>query len=114
VQVAVSPGRGHPGGRLQLDAGARLGRLRQSEISEMEYALGATLSIQDIMSINATAGSDRLSQRPGTWRAALGVSIALDRWEPTFGTASSRTGGVRHALWPSRNTRRDPATGLPR
>jgi len=77
VQLAVSQDVVTRAGRLQLDAGARMGRLRQSEISETEFALGATLSIQDVMSINATAGSDRLSQSPWTWRGALGVSIAL-------------------------------------
>ena len=64
-------------GRVQLDAGARVGRLRQSQISETEYAVGATWSIQEVMTINATAGSSRLSREPWTWRASLGVGIAL-------------------------------------
>jgi hypothetical protein len=77
AQIAVSQDVVTAAGRVQLDAGARVGRLRESEISEAEYALGATWSIHDVMSINATAGSDRLSQGPWTWRASLGVGIAL-------------------------------------
>ena len=77
AQIAVSQDVVTKAGRVQLDAGARVGRLRESELSETEYALGATVSIQDIMSINATAGSGRLSQGPWNWRAALGVSISL-------------------------------------
>lgn len=114
VQIAVSQDVVTGAGRLQLDAGARMGRLRQSEISETEYALGATLSIQDIMSINATAGSDRLSQGPWTWRAALGVSIALGSVGAHFrygfkpdGRGASRAMAVTY-------TRRDLTGNLPR
>jgi hypothetical protein len=114
VQVAVSQDLVTRAGRLQLDAGARMGRLRQSEISETELALGATLSIQDIMSINATAGSDRLSQGPWTWRAALGVSIALGSVGAHFrygfkpdGRGASRAMAVTY-------TRRDLTTKPPR
>lgn len=77
AQIAVSQDVVTKAGRVQLDAGARVGRLRESEISETEYAVGATLSIQDVISINASAGSGRFSQGPWTWRAALGVGIAL-------------------------------------
>lgn len=77
LQIAVSQDVVTRAGRIQLDAGARVGRLRQSEISQTEYALGGTLAIQNIISINATAGSARLSQGPWNWRAALGMSIAL-------------------------------------
>lgn len=77
AQIAISHDVVTKAGRIQLDAGGRTGRLRQSEISETEYALGATLSVQDMLSINAGAGSGRLSQGPWTWRATLGVSIAL-------------------------------------
>jgi len=114
VQIAVSQDVVTRAGRLQLDAGARLGRLRQSEISETEYAVGATLSIQDIMSINATAGSDRLSQRPGTWRAALGVSIALGSVGAHFRYGFKPDGRGASRAMAFTYTRRDPATGLPR
>jgi hypothetical protein len=77
AQIAVNQDVVTKAGPLQLGAGARVGRLRESETSTTEYALGASLSIQGIMSINASAGSGRLSQGPWTWRAALGVGIAL-------------------------------------
>jgi hypothetical protein len=114
VQIAVSQDVVTGAGRLQLDAGARMGRLRQSEISETEYALGATLSIQDIMSINATAGSDRLSQGPWTWRAALGVSIALGSVGAHFRYGFKPDGRGASRAMAFTYTRRDPATGLPR
>jgi hypothetical protein len=77
AQIAVSQDAVTKVGRVQLHAGARVGRLRESEISETAFALGATLSLQDIVSLNASAGSGRLSQGPWTWRAAFGVGIAL-------------------------------------
>jgi len=114
AQIAVSQDVVTKAGRVQLDAGARVGRLRESEISETEYALGATVSIQDIMSINATAGSDRLSQRPGTWRAALGVSIALGSVGAHFRYGFKPDGRGASRAMAFTYTRRDPATGLPR
>ena len=77
VQIAVSQDAFTKAGRVQLDVGARVGRLRQSEISETVVGVGATWSVQDIVSINASAGSGRLSQDPWTWHAAFGVGIAL-------------------------------------
>jgi hypothetical protein len=77
AQIAVTRDVGTKAGPLQLDAGARVGRLRESELSATEYAFGASLSIRGIMTINASAGSGRLSQGPWTWRGALGVGIAL-------------------------------------
>ena len=113
VQIAVSQDVVTGAGRLQLDAGARMGRLRQSEISETEYGLGATLSIQDIMSINAAAGSDRLSQGPWTWRAALGVSIALGSVGAHFRYGFKPDGRGASRAMAFTYTRREPGT-LPR
>ena len=77
VQIAINRDIVTKAGPLQLGAGARVGRLRESEFSTTEYAFGASLTIQQIMSINASAASGRFSQGPSTWRAALGVGIAL-------------------------------------
>lgn len=64
-------------GRFQFNAGGRVGRLRALEISETALGLGATVSIKDILSVNAGAGTAQLSQGPWTWHAALGVGIEL-------------------------------------
>ena len=77
VQFAVSQEAVISAGRIQLSAGARVGRLRESEISETAYGLEATWSVQDIVSVNASAGSSRISQDPWTWHAAFGVGIEL-------------------------------------
>jgi len=68
AQIAVSHDVVTKAGHVQLNAGARVGRLRQSEMTETAYALGATLSVQDFVLINASAGSGRFSQGPWTWR----------------------------------------------
>lgn len=77
AQIAVSRDAATKAGRVQLNAGARVGRLRASEMSETAFALGAMLSVQDVVFINASAGSARLSQGPWTWHAAFGISIEL-------------------------------------
>jgi hypothetical protein len=112
AQVAASQDAVTKAGRVQLNAGARVGRLRESELSETAFALGATLSVQDIVFINASAGSGRLSQGPWTWHAAFGVGIELGSVGAHFrhsfrpeGRGSSRAVAVTY-------TRRDPT--LPR
>jgi hypothetical protein len=77
LQIAVSQDVITKAGRVQFNAGARVGRLRASETSETALALGTTLIVQDILSINTSAGSERLSQGPWTWRGTLGISVAL-------------------------------------
>ena len=77
AQIAVSQDVVTKAGHIQLNAGARVGRLRQSEMSETAYALGATLSVQDFVFINTSAGTGRFGQGPWTWRAALGMGIEL-------------------------------------
>jgi hypothetical protein len=77
AQIAVSQDAVTKAGRVQLNAGARVGRLRDSEISETAFALGVTLSVHDLVSINASTGAGRLAQRPWTSRAAFGVGIEL-------------------------------------
>jgi hypothetical protein len=77
VQIAVSQDVITKAGRVQFNAGARVGRLRESEISETALALGTTLIVQDILSINTSASSERLSQGPWTWRGTLGIGVAL-------------------------------------
>jgi len=64
-------------GHIQICAGARMGRLRESEFSETVVALGTILSIRDVVSVNATAGSGQLSEGPWMWHAAFGVGIEL-------------------------------------
>jgi hypothetical protein len=77
AQIAVSQDAITKAGRIQFNAGARVGRLRESEISETAFALGVRLSVRDIVSITASAGSGRLSHGPWTSRAAFGVGIEL-------------------------------------
>ena len=77
VQLAVSQEALTKLGRLQLNAGGRVGRLRELEISETILALGARLSVKDILSVNTSAGTAQLSQGPWTWHAAFGVGIEL-------------------------------------
>ena len=77
VQLAVSREALTTLGRFQLNAGGRVGRLRELEASEPMLALGATLSVKDILSVNASAGTGQLSQGPWTWHAAFGVGIEL-------------------------------------
>lgn len=77
VQIAVSQDVITKAGRVQFNAGARVGRLRESEISETALALGTTLIVEDILSINTSAGSERLSQGPWSWRGTLGIGVAL-------------------------------------
>lgn len=77
VQIAVSQDVITKAGRVQFNAGARVGRLRESEISETVLALGTTLIVQNILFINTSAGSERLSQGPWTWRGTLGIGVAL-------------------------------------
>jgi hypothetical protein len=64
-------------GRLQLNLGARVGRLREREISETSVAFGTTLLVKDIVSVNANAGSTRFSEGPWFWHAAFGAGIEL-------------------------------------
>jgi hypothetical protein len=77
AQLAVSQDALTKAGRLQFNAGVRAGRLRQSESSETAFALGATLSVRDVVSVNTSAGSGRFAQGPWTWGAAFRVSIEL-------------------------------------
>jgi hypothetical protein len=108
IQFALTQDVGTKAGRVQLNAGARVGRLRESEASETAWALGTTLLVQDIVSLNAAAGSRRLAQGDWSWRAALGVGIALGSLGAHFrysfrpeGRGSSRAVAVTY-------TRRDP------
>ena len=108
AQIAVSQDANTKAGHVQLNAGARVGRLRESEISETAFALGATWSIQDMVFINTSAGSSRRAQGPWTWRAAFGVGIQLGSVGAHFrqsfrpeGRGSSRAVAVTY-------TRRDP------
>lgn len=77
LQVGLYHDTDFKSGRIQVAAGARVGRLRESEYSETSLALGTILSIRDIVSVNATAGSGQLSDGPWAWHAAFGVGIEL-------------------------------------
>ncbi len=77
AQIAVSHDVVTTAARFQLNAGARMGRLREAEPNQIEFAFGTTLSFHDIVFINATAGSGRLAQGPWARRAAFGMGIAL-------------------------------------
>lgn len=77
AQIAVSRDAVTRAGPVQLNAGARVGRLRASEPSETALGVGATLSVQGLVVISANGGAGRFSQGPWTWRAAFGVGIDL-------------------------------------
>ena len=111
MQIAVSQDVVTKAGRVQFNAGARVGRLRESEISQAAFALGTSVAFQDVLTINASAGSERLSQGPWTWRATLGVGVALGSVGAHFrynfrpeGRGSSRAVAVTY-------TRREIAPG---
>jgi hypothetical protein len=114
AQIALSQDAATKAGRLEINAGARVGRLRESEMSETALALGAALSVRDILSVNASAGSVQLAQGPWTWRAAFGVGIDLGslgtHFRYTFrpeGRGASRAVAITY-------TRRDPTPAAPR
>jgi hypothetical protein len=77
AQIAISQDAATKAGRVQLNAGARAGRLRASETSETAVGFGATLTVRDVVSVNAGAGSSRLAHGPWHWSAAFRVSIEL-------------------------------------
>ena len=111
MQIAVSQDVVTKAGRVQFNAGARVGRLRESEISKAAFAVGTSVAFQEMLSINASAGSERLSQGPWAWRATLGVGVALGSVGAHFrynfrpeGRGSSRAVAVTY-------TRREIAPG---
>lgn len=77
AQLAVSQDAATKAGRLQFNAGARAGRLRDAEPSETAIALGATLTVHDLLSVNSSAGTSKFGDGPWTWTAAFRVSIEL-------------------------------------
>jgi hypothetical protein len=77
AQIAFTQDAVTKAGGIELNAGARMGRLREREMSETAWALGARLSVKDIVSVNANAGSGRFGQGSWTWHAACGVGVDL-------------------------------------
>jgi hypothetical protein len=103
MQVAVSHDVITKTGRVQFNAGGRVGRLRESELSETALAAGMMLTFQDVLSINAGARSERVSQGPWSWRATLGVGVALGSVGAHFrynlrpeGRGSSKAGALTY------------------
>jgi hypothetical protein len=105
---ALSQGAVTQAGLLEVNAGARVGRLREREFSETALALGARLSVKNIVSLNVNAGSGRVSDGPWIWHGAVGVGVDLASLGAYFrynfmpeGRGATRAGAVTF-------TRRDP------
>jgi hypothetical protein len=103
MQVAASHEVITKAGRVQFNAGARVGRLREAELTETALAAGTMFTFQDVLSINAGARSERVSQGPWTWRATLGVGVALGSVGAHFrynfrpeGRGSSKAGALTY------------------